>query len=317
MQKKYTSILTNKVSSEERANFFKELRNDKRSFKEFLSLYNIWSLSQFKKDTTMNVDSFDSFWSTKVAPPKKNRWKWTVAASLALIASITSVLWGLNHSQHEEFVTMLASKGNVAQLALADGSKIWLNSDSKASIKINSHNVEVTLNGEGYFDIIHNENREFTVIANKITIKDKGTQFNVKSRDNDQDISVSLVEGKVDIHTPSSKVKSLEEPLKTMKINKETGAISQAFSSESEIIGWKEGKFVFNNQPLSEIIVALEDWYNVKFTYSKTAKVGDNYSGIIQRNTDIRDLLRIISISTKTKYKINEKNDGSLNVLLY
>ena len=62
----------------------------------------------------------------------------------------------------------------------------------------------VQLDGEGYFQVAHDTRRTFIVQVGELEVKVLGTVFNVCAYNNEQDVTVVLLEGKVSVQTPSS-----------------------------------------------------------------------------------------------------------------
>ena len=90
-------------------------------------------------------------------------------------------------------------RGSKLKLSLPDGTSVWLNADSKLlydnNFGINNRNV--TLCGEGYFEVSKNKNLPFQVVSDDIKVEVLGTKFNVKNYPEDPNIKVALLEGSV------------------------------------------------------------------------------------------------------------------------
>ena len=152
-----------------------------------------------------------------------------------------------NDGQAVEIVkynTLSTPMGGQYQLALPDGSKVWLNSGS--SIRFPTAFIEkervVELKGEAYFEIAKNKNQPFIVhTANSMDIKVLGTQFNVMAYDDEKNIKTTLLEGSVQILKESGT--ALLEPGQAATLNKDTGKIKVADADTEEAVAWKNGKF--------------------------------------------------------------------------
>lgn len=79
--------------------------------------------------------------------------------------------------------TVIVPAGQRAELLLADGTKVWLNSRSKLKFpdRFQKDARKVELDGEGYFEVTHQEEAPFTVHTSKYDVKVLGTEFNVKA----------------------------------------------------------------------------------------------------------------------------------------
>lgn len=94
---------------------------------------------------------------------------------------------------------IVTPKGSKAYIELADGSKVWLNAESKLSYPetFSDNSRDVYLEGEGYFEVAKDKSKPFIVHTSKIKIRALGTAFNVKSYSSEDIIQTTLVEGSV------------------------------------------------------------------------------------------------------------------------
>ena len=91
--------------------------------------------------------------------------------------------------------------GGEYQLVLADGTKVWLNADSKLRFPVSftAERREVYLEGEAYFEVAKDSAREFWVHAGAMDVKVLGTSFNVKAYERLETVATTLVEGSVEV----------------------------------------------------------------------------------------------------------------------
>lgn len=102
--------------------------------------------------------------------------------------------------------TLFIPRGGEYQITLADGTKVWMNSDSKLifPVRFPGNKREVILEGEAYFEVAHDTTRPFYVKACGIDIRATGTAFNVMAYGNEPECKVTLVEGGVNIEKNDS-----------------------------------------------------------------------------------------------------------------
>ncbi len=127
-------------------------------------------------------------------------WRWAVAASLVLLVASAAYfmmpvdsIQNLAFSDQQEQITQ---KGQHSVITLEDGTKVWLNADSRLEYPktFSDKSVrEVYLDGEGFFKVTRNEKKPFVVKTAGIDIKVLGTSFNVKSYREDKRIETTLV----------------------------------------------------------------------------------------------------------------------------
>jgi ferric-dicitrate binding protein FerR (iron transport regulator) len=187
--------------------------------------------------------------------------------------------------------------GEIQKISLPDGSVVTLNGNSVLKIEDDLTQAKdriVTLEGEAFFEIAETKDRKsFQVLTgNGVSVEVLGTVFNVDARDG-KSTEVFLQEGKVKISHGADQM--ILEPGDLAQVTSGRLAVGQATAEEQNVkLGWKNGQFVFNDTPLSQIVYDLQDDYglNVVVTDSSlnqkriTAKV----SG---RNVDV--LFKVLS----------------------
>lgn len=198
-----------------------------------------------------------------------------------------------------EYSTPLGVKGKVI---LPDSSVVWLNSGSKISFpgKFNSVSREVFFSGEGFFEVKKNEQTPMNVVLNSgINIKVLGTKFNLSSYDNDSNISLLLLSGKVNINDNKGKVLFEIKPSEKITIDQTNNKTFLSKPLETlPTIGWKNGWLIFEDAPLEEVFKKLERWYgqniivNDKSVYSKTLTAKFKEESVSQ----VFDLMNRISL---------------------
>lgn len=196
-------------------------------------------------------------------------------------------------------------KGLVNQIFLADGTRIWINSESRLSLPsvFATNERVVKLSGEAFFEVAKDKYRPFKVEVKGQQIKVFGTSFNIRAYDNSNKIETTLETGSIQlcVGNQTTMLKPGEQSLfnraeKQLVISK-VDAIS--FSS------WKDGRFEFQNEDLVEVFKVVERWYDVDITYDESTFRGMHFSGVIKRNKDVSHFLEILNLSVPIRYKIN------------
>ncbi|ERJ59896.1 FecR family protein [Sphingobacterium paucimobilis] len=209
-----------------------------------------------------------------------------------------------------EWNTLTTPMGGKYSIVLADGTKAWLNAGSTLTFPSAFQNGKriVKAQGEVYFEVSKDENKPFIVQAKGFDIQVLGTSFNLSAYD---DIaSVALIEGSVEIKTPS--VNSKIKPGQKAKIHPGDIAISP-FDIETEI-AWKDNYFIFKDRNIKEIMASLARWYNAEIDYVGRDWEDKNYTIRMSRNQDIKDVLSIIELTKSVKFKIEERRITVYNI---
>lgn len=193
---------------------------------------------------------------------------------------------------------LVVPKGAEYHLVLADGSEIWLNSESTLRYFVNDTDAErvVYLQGEAYFKIAKNEKKPFKVISGDHVVKVLGTEFNINAYAGESLIYTTLLEGSVDVGVLDSPGghQVLSERGRQSAYNPTNKGISIRRVDPRVYTAWKDGYFVFNYSTLREVIHQLSRWYD--FDYEADNAILDHYhfSGEFKRFDNLDSVLEII-----------------------
>lgn len=210
-------------------------------------------------------------------------------------------------------------KGQRTSIQLVDGTKIWLNSESKLvySKDFNSGgNREVFLEGEAFFDVAHDAKRPFIVNTSSMAIKVLGTAFNVKSYATEGLIEASLVKGSIQLNVmePNSK-KGLKEamlvPNQRAIFNKATQKLTiQNQTPVAEFTDWRNGKLYFEDKPINEVLEMMERWYNVKI-YRNEPDFDCTFSGKFDNKT-LPEVLEAFKVYSEGGIEFTLTSEGAV-----
>jgi transmembrane sensor len=164
----------------------------------------------------------------------------------------------------ESWVEINAPAWSRIQFSLPDGTSGWLNSNSSLKYAGNfNSDRQVTLTGEGYFDVFKDKKRPFVVNTNDIIVKALGTRFNIASYENENKAEVVLEEGKLVISDRKFYNTITLIPNDLVVYDRTLNDFSSEVVLPQKYLSWTEGKLVFRNDPLDVIARKLERWYNV------------------------------------------------------
>lgn len=167
-------------------------------------------------------------------------------------------------------VEVIAPVGSRTIVQLSDGTEVNLNYGSKIQYpRVFAGSArEIKLSGEAYFDVKENQEMPFIVKTGSLNVKVLGTEFNVKAYPGDDEISATLVEGKVLLEKASDS--EITERLGTMVPGQhvsylvQTGEIISTNGNIDKYIAWKEGKLMFDNTPIEIVAEELSRKFNVE-----------------------------------------------------
>ncbi|MFC6099148.1 FecR family protein [Olivibacter domesticus] len=203
-------------------------------------------------------------------------------------------------------------KGGKYQLALADGTMVWLNADTrlKFPVQFNEKQREVELVGEAYFEVKQPVDKRkgdspFIVHTREQNIVVLGTSFNVKAYTEEINEVSTLVTGRVKVMNSKTKQSKLLEPGQQSIINGTKPDIAIAEADMEETLAWKNGDFVFNETSIREIMNQLGRWYNVEVEFNGVKNY--SYNGYIPRNVSLLKVLEMMERTGELKFEINNK----------
>ncbi|GAA3604367.1 FecR family protein [Flavivirga amylovorans] len=201
-------------------------------------------------------------------------------------------------------------RGGQYYVKLSDGTKVWLNSESKLKYPTNFisgalRKVEL-IYGEAYFDVSpssEHDGAKFSVITDNQELEVLGTEFNIKAYKYEAYIYSTLVEGKVNIVNGASST-SLS-PNQQAIIKQNTSGIEVVNVDTFSAISWKEGIFSFEDMPLDKIMKVLARWYDFNVIFVDPTLKDILFTGILRKNQSIKEILEIIRTINNITYEIN------------
>ena len=194
--------------------------------------------------------------------------------------------------QQEEmlFNTITIPRSGEYKLVLSDGTKVWLNSDSKLEFPNTFVGDErrVKLAGEAYFEVAKNKAKPFRVEVDRVEVVVLGTSFNIHAYD--EAVKTTLVEGAVKLNV-AGKAYSLSPGFEA---NVDQGGVKIVKSDVYEQIAWKDGRFVFREKRLEEVMSILSRWYDFEIFYQNAAVKDLHFTGNIPRHATINEVLKFL-----------------------
>lgn len=177
---------------------------------------------------------------------------------------------GLEQSSARTFVT---GAGERATVNLGDGSYVMLGPASTLSISsdFNKTSRAVTLVGNGFFSVATQSGNPFTVKAGNAYLKVLGTSFSVRAYSDEDDVTVVVKDGRVSVADSARAISSNDVPALVasendiVKINRATTTISRERVDAANLLAWTEGRLVFKDAPLKNVLREISRWHDVEF----------------------------------------------------
>lgn len=243
-----------------------------------------------------------------------------VRAAVVLIAVISGALLhalvsgSFNETRYTEVKVPL---GQMTQINLSDGSKIWLNSGSvfKYPTEFDWFSREVYLDGEAFMEVAHNKHKPFVVNARKFSIEVLGTSFNISAFSTDNQADVTLVEGSVLLNSEDKSWSKRIVPGEVAKI--EQGKKAEVSKVNTDFYtSWKEGKIIFKKETLEEIAKKMERWYNVEIRFNNEELKTHTFSGTFLKYKPVEQVFKSLSIMDPSIDFTVESRASQKNIIL-
>lgn len=301
------------LSAEEQNQLDNWLSKSEVNRKEADVLKKTWEFSShFSKDLEVNLDAefahlqnridADEIENVKEAIVKtipiarKNTW-WkplSVAATVLLLAGAFFIF--NQNTETVEMLTMETLKGEMKEVALADGSKVWLNEKSKLTYPdaMNGDERRVVLTGEAFFDITKNPSKPFIIDTRDAEVKVLGTSFEVRAMDDEIRTEVVVKTGKVSLGKKND-LKPIELTANQKGIyNKQSGKKMSFDVKNLNSISWQSQTLDFDDILLEKVLTDIENHFDIKVTLENQDLLKCKVNGIFP-NAKKQYVLKVIS----------------------
>ena len=200
--------------------------------------------------------------------------------------------------------SMQTPRGGKYQLVLPDGTKVWLNADTRIKYPTRFDGKErlVSMEGEAYFEVAKDPRHPFIVQTSRgLNVRVLGTHFNISDYPDQDAVRTTLQEGSVRVIHNRDSLMIVPGQQAVMASD---GHLSKKSDIDlDEITGWKNGLFYFNQMDIASIMQALSRWYDIDVHYNGCPP-SDLFSAIMNRDNDIREILSMLAATEKVHFRI-------------
>lgn len=231
------------------------------------------------------------------------------AAAVLFIPLLAAALYlYFNQSTSTELLTLSTQKGEKTSVILPDGSKVWLNVDSKLSYLVD-YGIEsriLHLEGEAYFEVEKNEKLPFEVVSGPLVTKALGTRFVVSAYAGNPVVKTSLLEGSVEV-----RIKDKNEmlgPGKQLVFDTKKSEMTVRTFDERYELAWQNNQLVFRLTPFYEVIEELEKWFDVTIEFDSEVFKSETLTVRFEANETLETILNVIARANGFTYTIKDKN---------
>ncbi len=183
-----------------------------------------------------------------------------IAAAALLLVVLNTVFWISNPADKDKYITLSSNREKVVEYTLPDGSRVFLNKNSSLTFPVQYGGRErnVTLNGEAFFDVAKDERKPFIVSSSDIRVKVHGTQFKVKSFEDNPNVDINLISGSITFETTDeNRFSYTMKPGEMIKYDRNTHSIKE-YTMNNMKSSSSVRKIRFMDQKLEDIAFDME-----------------------------------------------------------
>lgn len=204
----------------------------------------------------------------------------------------------------EAFNEIYVPYGKRANLTLSDGTTLWINAGTRVVYPASFRGKvrEILVEGEVYANVAHDPQRPFIIKTSKLDVKVFGTEFNLSAYKSEKQVDVVLVKGSIGVTLKNGKT-TLVEPNQLLIYNNQEITVKQV--EVERYISWKDGVYMFNNEPIENILMRLSKYYDVTINLPNSNS-GITCTGKLQLRDDLPNQLNGLSNIVPMNYSIRE-----------
>ena len=241
-------------------------------------------------------------------------WQTTAFRAIASVAAVALLISGyfiLSTSSPVKMMTVSAAYGKQIEIQLPDSSNVWLSAGSTIvypeQFKSDRRLVEL-ISGDVFFDVKHNAKKPFIIKAKDVDVTVLGTSFEVNAFEKEKNATITVKTGKVGVVQPSqNQPATFLLPGDRAIINYASHKLHKLQIDTSDIAAWRNGRLIFENQLLGEVMSELERTYNVTIKIANSELLNERVSMRLNHQP-LDNIMTAISFSNHFNYKkINEQ----------
>jgi ferric-dicitrate binding protein FerR (iron transport regulator) len=254
---------------------------------------------------------------------RKARNKWMAGLQRAAAVLLIPLLGFCSYLTYKNFTapkvatpetvwqTLSTPPGVKSSFYLPDSTRVWLNSAS--SITFPGTFVEdtrqVRITGEAFLDVRKNEKQPFIVDLGKVYVKVLGTRFDVIHYEKEKQSEIILESGKISLFQETG---AGDQDLTTLNpgemalFDRAQNRIGISRVQTPKYTSWINGKLVFRDDPMDEVVRKLNRWFNVEITIADREIEKYVYTATFQ-DESIDQILELLTLSAPIRYRVLQR----------
>lgn len=206
--------------------------------------------------------------------------------------------------QQSETLMLRVPRGGQYRITLEDGTIAWLNAGSSLQypVRFADENRQVTLEGEGYFEVSKDPTRPFLVQCGNAVVTVLGTRFNVSAYPDDNQMVTTLAEGSVRVSRGTEQVMLRPDQAAIVNGNAETPIRVKRVNAEAAT-AWTTGLFMFDRDAIPDVMKRISRWYDADIELQGSLE-DRTLGGTVSRYESVEQLLKVLALTGNFNYKI-------------
>ncbi|MEO8148509.1 MAG: FecR domain-containing protein [Bacteroidia bacterium] len=228
-----------------------------------------------------------------------------VAAAVVFVALLSTIY--LFYFKENIQPVNIASANETKTVLLPDSTSVFLNKNTTLAYTFTNDKREITLTGEAFFEVKHDEGKPFIIHANDLKIEDIGTAFNVRALENSDSIEIMVTEGEVKLTTAINagyENNCLLRPGQQAVYHKKTKRIVQSVNKDANALAYRTKVFVFENASLQAAVQKLMEVYETEIIIND--KIKNCHITSTFKNEKIDAIMDVIATTLNLKLTKNE-----------
>lgn len=200
--------------------------------------------------------------------------------------------------------------GGDYSLVLSDGTRVWLNAETELEYPAQFIGGErvVKLKGEAYFEVARDAERPFIVQTGDMRTRVLGTSFNISAYANEGAVYTTLLSGRVEVCLADDAGRRIApvvlEPGMQSRWERGTESFMVREVDPANIVAWRYGVFVFDEDDLEVVTRMLSRWYEVEFVTSGVREGHHTFSGKMSKDEKLESILKMLTMAGGPEFRV-------------
>ncbi|MDX5347039.1 MAG: FecR domain-containing protein, partial [Hymenobacteraceae bacterium] len=235
-------------------------------------------------------------------------YQWALRVAAVLVLAL-GVVWFVYRSSEQGMLggpqlTEQSTTSGQTKVLLADGTQVWLNRNSKLRYPdtFEGNTREVYLEGEAFFDVQRNPEKPFLIHAQQSVTQVLGTSFNVEAYENQPEVKVTVVTGKVSLAEEGKQSEVVLTPGEQGIFKKDSGKVIKKQNEDLNFLAWQTGILTFRKNTLEQVTQALQKHYNQPVELENEAIKHCRFTATLD-NQPLTEVLEVLKLTLDLEYQ--------------